>query len=144
MSDAADRIAEIEARRAARKAMNEVAYQEQRAVDLERLDALEVEHGDSNVACVDIDYQGGSPTMAIVVAPNKTYVKRYQDRVRPKRDGRAGDPQAAAEELATVCVCYPDKDVFEFMVDARPGLRVQCGLAALRLAVGREQELGKG
>lgn len=140
---AADKIAEIEARRAKRKAAAAEAYETQRAADLEALDALEVEHGDSNVASVDVDYQPGAPTMAVVKAPSKIYVKRYQDRVKPKRDGRMGDAQEAAEELAAVCVVYPGKEAFDAMVEARPGLRVQCGLAALKLAVGRESDLGK-
>jgi hypothetical protein len=150
VSDAQDRIAAIEAKRAARKAAASTARDEQRAADLERLDELECEHGDSNVSCLDFDFQPGLPTMVIVVAPKRMFIRRYQDRIKPKKDGRQGDAQEAAEELAAVSIAYPDvrteegREVFERMLEHRAGLKVQCGGEALKLAVGREQDSGKG
>lgn len=137
------KLQEIEARRAARKAALAEQEDTQRAEDLEALDALEVEHGDSNIAHVDVAFTPGLPTLAAVKAPSRNVIKRYRDRVKPRKNGQAGDPTEAAIELCGACRVYPDAEVFAQMLEARPGLDSQLGLLALRLAVGVEEEKGK-
>jgi hypothetical protein len=138
-----DELEAIEARRAERKAALDVQRKAQRVIDLAALDALEVEHGDSNVATVDVPYSPGLPTLAAVRCPKPPEVKRYRSRVKPDSKGRPGDPVAAAEELAAVCVVYPDPDAYAALCEARPGIHVQLGVAAIQLAAGRADDAGK-
>lgn len=141
-------IEEIEARRAARRAALEEQRNEQLALDLEALDSAEVEHGDNAVARVDVPFTPGLPTLCIVKTPNRAAIKRYRDRIKPRQSRRGRDSDvdhaAAAIELCGVCLVYPDKEVFERMLDVRPGLDSQLGQIATRLSIGEEEEQGKG
>ena len=136
-------IGEIEARRAERKAKLAAQREEQLAVDIEALDAAELQHGDSNVVRIDVPYTPGLPTLALARTPRPVEVKRYRDSVRPKGD-KAPDAAAAAEQLAAVCRIYPDAETLAKMAEARPGLNVQLGVAAVGLAMGAEAAEGKG
>jgi|GEM_PF-5023240 hypothetical protein len=140
MSEAQDMVAEVEARRAARKAEQASKRAEQRVLDLEALDGLEVEHGDSNVAHLDVDAGPGLPTLAAVRCPRPAEVKRYQARLREKHP----DPVAAAEEIGAACLVYPPAgEQRSALLAARPGLPVQLGTLALELATGRAADEGK-
>lgn len=137
-------VEEIEARRAARKAEAERARSEQRAEDLEAIDALEVEYGDSYVAVIDVPYSPGLPTCAAVRCPKPAEIKRYRARVSIKGDQVRGAHEGA-EELARSTIIYPaDADVRDRLLDSRPTLAVQLGTAALDLAQGKRAEEGKG
>ena len=144
MSDA--KIAEIEARRAARKAALAEQESAQRAVDLEALDAAEVEYGDSNVCHMDVPYTPGMPTLVIARCPKPSEVKRYQDRVKPKANGKASPdaPMDAARELTAVVLVYPSKEVFTELCEQRPSLDLQLGVEALGLAQASRVDEGKG
>lgn len=134
-------LEEIEARRAQRKAKLAEDERAQRALDLEAIDALEVEHGDSSVAVVEMPYTSGLPTCAAVRCPKPAEIKRYQARLREQKP----DPAKAAEELGAVCQVYPpageDRDALHA---ARPGLLVQLGTEAVKLSIGRAESEGKG
>jgi hypothetical protein len=146
MAGATDRIAEIEARRNARKAALLAQEDEQRATDIEALDKAEVEHGDSNVCHMDVPYTPGMPTMVIARCPSPVHVKRYQDRVKPKANGRASPdaPMDAARELTAMVLVYPSKEVFAELVEQRPSLDLQLGVEALGLAQASRADEGKG
>lgn len=133
----------IEARRAERKAALEKQRKAQRVIDLEALDTLEIEHGDSNVAAVGVPFTPGMVTMAIVRVPKPAELKRYRSRITPDSKGHMGDMVAAAEEVAAVCRVYPDTEAYEALCEARPGLHVEMGLKALKLGSGREADEGK-
>lgn len=139
-------VEEIEARRSARKAALAEQERAQLAIDLAALDDLEVAHGDSNVARLDVPYTPGLPTMAVVRVPKPAEVKRYRARLKEKNP----DPQAAADEIGASTRVYPPRppdetpDVFDAMCEARPGLVGQLGVAAMGLAVAREHDEGKG
>lgn len=141
-----DRIAAIEARRKARK--DELAKQEaeQRATDLDALDAAEVKHGDSNVCHLDVPYTPGMPTMVVARCPKPHEVKRYQDRVKPRANGKQSPdaPIEAAVELAALVLEYPNKEAFAELVEQRPELAIQLGLAALGLSRASAADEGKG
>lgn len=139
-----ERLTEIEARRAARKAALARERDEQLATDLEAIDALEQEHGDTNVAVIRLPYTPGLPAAVAAKCPPKAVVKRYRARIKPDKQGRPGDAVAAAQEVVGVCLIYPDKDTFEKLVEARPGIDTQLGTAALNLAAAEEEELGNG
>lgn len=137
---------EIEARRAARKAEQDAAAADALAVDLEAIDALEVEHGDSNVKVLRAPFTPGLPTCVAVRTPKPAETKRYRTRVKPRPENQKYQPDyvAAAEELADCCLIYPDAERYKALCEARPGLGVQVGLLALGLATGSEEAEGKG
>jgi len=134
----------IEAKREARKAELAKKYNEQRAIDLEAIDELEIEHGDSNIRVVDVPFTPGLPTCFAGKCPSPDLVKRYRTRVSPKKDGSTdASPMAAAQEVGAACRVYPDAETWAKLLAARPGIDVQLGLEVLRLAAGRAQEEGK-
>lgn len=138
------KLAAIEAKRAAKQAALQSKRDDQRATDLEALDALETEHGLARVSSVDVPYTPGLPTLAAVRCPTEAEIKRYRARVRPRKDGTT-DLQAAAEEMAESCLIYPaDAAVYAQMQAMVPGLHGQLGVEALGLAVGKAAAEGKG
>jgi len=134
----------MEARRAARKAAAQAARDAQRAIDLAAINDLEIEHGDSNVATLEIPHTDGLPTMLAVKCPPPAYVKRYRDECRARKDGTPGDAIAAAEKLADAMLIYPDAETYARVLEARAGVRVQLGVLAIGLAAGRAESEGKG
>jgi hypothetical protein len=133
-------LAEIEARRAARKEAAAQAKAEQYAKDLEALDALEEEYGAGKVTSLEVAfYSPGLPTMAIVRAPKGIEYKRLRDRARSKNS----DPGLGADELADVCVVYPEPDVYKQMRETFPGIHDSAFVAANKLAEGKAKDEGK-
>lgn len=133
-----------EERRAARKSEARRAYETQRVIDLDAIDALEVEHGDSNVGVINVPFSDGLPTCAAVRCPKPAELKRYRTRVTPKHEKDHPDTAAAAEELAKTCRIYPEPEAFDALCLARPGLAVQLGSKAVTLATGNAEAEGKG
>lgn len=129
-----------EERRAARKEANAKAAAAQREVDLEAIDALEIEHGDANIAIAEITYEAGLPVLSAVRRVNDAELKRYQARL-------ANDPKAtssAAAEVGLSCMEYPAKgEVRDALLKARPALTVGLGVLALKLAAGTAIEEAK-
>ncbi len=151
MSDkktAAERLAEVHARAAERKAESDEAFTEQRILDLEACEAEEARLGASvPTKKVDVVWSPGLPTLVMVRCPLKQELTRYRTDLKLK-DG-APDPKSAtdaAELLAAVCVVYPDRkgDVWKALCEARPGVAAGAGSAAISLAVASAQEEGKG
>ena len=137
---------EIEAARAERKAALAEEQAKQELLDLEALDAAEIQYGDSSVCHVDVAFTPGLPTMAIARTPKPIEIKRYQDMgAKAKRDGGVNVEAAiaAAKALTAVVLVYPDKETFARMVEARPQLDCDVGLAALKLAKGKAADEGK-
>jgi hypothetical protein len=133
-------IAAVEDKRAARKAALAEAREAQRALDLAEIDALEITHGDSNIAVIELPYVDGLPTCAAVRTPKKPEVKRYQDRIKRDKSATA----EAAEEVGKCTLVYPsDPEVQARLLDTRPGLPVQLGVTALNLSTGKDAESGK-
>lgn len=140
----ASRLEEVEARRAKRRAAAKEAADDQKATDLEAIDELEMVHG--VLRYVEVEHAPGLPVLAAVRCPKPVEFKRFQDRVRPKNvDGMLGDTAMATAEIGAVCQVYPvDADIRAQLHEARPGLLVQLGGAALDLARGRAEAEGKG
>ncbi len=133
-----DALDQIEASRAKRKAALAVAQRDQRVHDLKAVDELELRLGDSNVALLEVPFTPGLPTLAAVRCPTSTEIKRYQDRIKPRKDGST-EAIKAAEELAGTCLVYPEAEVYAKLLEARPAIHVQLGAAAVQLAVGRAE-----
>lgn len=134
----------VEERRAKRKAEAAEAAKVQREKDLEAIDALEVDHGDSNIDVVEIPHTPGLPVLLAVRTPTEVEMKRYRATVKPGRDGAPGDSLKATSDLAAVCVVYPDKDLYKKVLAARPGVDASVGLAAVKLCMGKAESEGKG
>lgn len=134
------KIAEIERRRADRKAKQQALCDAQYAIDLEAVDALEVEHGEGSVAVLRVPYTEGLPVLIVVRKPTSAELKRYRARLKEKRP----DMVAAAEELADVVRLYPDADHYSLLRENRPGVHSQLGVESLKLSVAATEEEGKG
>ena len=135
---------EIQVRRAARKAELDKQESVQAAIDLEAIDALEVEYGDNNIAVIVVPFTPGSVTRVACRTPKPEEIKRYRYRVKPKKLGDVPSSQEAASELAAVTVVYPAKEAWDRVLGERPGLDTQLGQRAVALAVGEEESEGKG
>lgn len=138
------RLDAIEAKRNARKAETDAAADDQRATDLEAIDALETEHGDSNVAVLRVPFTAGLPTLVAVRCPAPVELKRFRALVKPPKDGKPVDYVPPTEQLASTCLVYPDKETFAKLCEARPGLHMQLGTSALKLGTAEEDAQGKG
>jgi hypothetical protein len=140
------RLEDIEAKRAARKAASEAAADEQAATDLEAIDALEQEHGYSNVSVLKVAFVGESlPTRVAVRAPSQGEVKRFRTMVAARKvrgQDVPGDHVAASEMLGASCLVYPTRDVLEKLCEKRAGLLAQLGGVALQLAIAQDESEG--
>jgi hypothetical protein len=129
-----------EQRRAARKEANARAAATQRAIDIEAIDAFEIEHGDANIAITEIAYEPGLPVLAATRRASGAELKRYQARI-------ANEPKAtsaAAAEVGLSCILYPPEgEQRDALLEARPALTVGLGVLALGLAAGRAVEEAK-
>ncbi len=135
---------EIQARRNARKEELDKVEDVQAAIDLEAIDALEVEHGDNNIAVIVVPFTPGSVTRVAARTPKPEEIKRYRFRTKPKKLGDMPNTIEAAAELCAVCRVYPNDEQWARVLSERPGLDTQLGQMAVKLAVGSEEEEGKG
>jgi len=139
-----DPVEAIEERRAARKARLEAERKAQLAVDLEAVDKLEVELGDSSVAVIELPFTPGMAALAAVRCPTKHELKRYQDTIRPRNvEGKLGDATAAMTQFGRACLVYPTGAELDKLLEARPGLPTQAGTEAMTLSKGRAEAEGK-
>lgn len=134
---------EIQQRRDKRKADLDKLEEAQAAIDLEAIDALEVEHGYNNIAVIIVPFTPGSVTRVAARTPKPEEVKRYRHRVKPKKLGDVPNAQEGAAELSAVVRVYPDQAAWDKVLSERPGLDTQLGQRAIALAVGSEEEAGK-
>ena len=144
MSDS--KLEEIRKKRAARQAELKAAWEEQRAIDLEAVFALEEQHGASNITIRDVEHTPGLPTLIAARCPDKNEIKRFRDRLKKSsrdNDGKSVDYEGACEEIGACCRVYPDDETYKRLLDARPGIHVPLGAAAVALAGVREAAEGK-
>lgn len=138
------RLARIEAKRAARKANLDAQREEQLATDLEAIDLLEEQYGDSNIRTLEVPFTPGLPVLCAVRTPDPAYIKRHRETLKPKRNAKEDpDAMAAAIVLGAVARVYPDAEVYAKLLEARPGIDVQLGLLAAKLVAGKIEETGK-
>lgn len=134
----------VEKARAEKRGAFEAARDEQKAADLEAIMALEDELGASNVATVEVGFTPGLPVLLAVRCPVPVEVRRYQDRLKPKREGAKIDPTEPTIEIGHVCLVYPEAgELRDRSLAARPGAIVQLGTEALKMALGTAASEGK-
>lgn len=140
------RLDDIKAKRAALLEQRRAAEEDQRATDYEAIYAIEDATGEV-LRVLEVEHVSGLPCTIGVRAPSAHEVKRYHDRLR-LRVSRSGRPETAdaigaQEELGRACTVYPQGEVLDRLEEARPGLRVSAGMAAVALAQAREADEGK-
>lgn len=127
---------------------NDRARKRQRLADLDGIAALRDEFGVTNIVVLDVPYTPGLPTCIAARTPDDPEIKRYRHRLAAgRKPGAEPDPLAgvrASEELADVCRVFPaDVEVYARMKAARPGIHVQLGSAAVKLATASAENEGK-
>jgi hypothetical protein len=136
-------LEEREAARAAKRQAREEKRAAQRLADLDAVEAFEDANPDVACAIINVDAGLDLPTLVLVRCPEKKYHTRYLARLKPKKNGQEPDGFAAHEELASVCVVYPERETYAKLCDALGGLHLQVGVAAAKLAEGKKAEEGK-
>ncbi len=122
--------AKIEDQRAKATAVKEA----QQVIDSEALYEAGEEHGVDKIREVPMtSYIPGLPTMVVIRRPEKMEHKRFTD-ATAKKGADTPEYIKAAEQLASVCVVYPPKEVYEKMCTECPGIKVPIGVAAANLA----------
>jgi hypothetical protein len=140
----AERKAAALERRAKREATLEEARDAQEAVDLEAIEALELEHGYTlNVEFQVQQFVPGFPTIVAIRPPSEAEYKRYFAQVN-KANG-SGDAKVAAHVmLAQVSWVYPaEPEARRAMLAANGGMLASIGNHASKLAELRKSEEGK-
>jgi hypothetical protein len=141
-------LEKLEAARAARKLKNLTASDDQRFVDMQALDAAEIEYGDESVTYLEVPFSPGLPTLIVARIPTENELKVYRHKMKPQQ-GRGGkmheaDTVETAELMADYCVVYPPKgDIREKFYAARPGVKAQIGMHAVMLTLGHKEAVGK-
>jgi hypothetical protein len=139
-----DRIAELEAKRAAKLAERSAARDAQYAIDLEARIELEELHG-TLVAVTAKVHTEGSPTFALVRAPSPVEYKRFVDMVgKASKSGNTSAQRTAAEMMARACWVYPEGDEAQSaMLESYSGLLTTMANTVAALAQGESEEQGK-
>jgi hypothetical protein len=144
-------FAELEARREARRQAHIEAHETQRLLDLERLDALEEEHGYGRVLKVELGTWrdgSGAATMMVLRLPlaSEAVFKRFQQQVSSGKASPASKLEAA-EVLARSCVVYPhpksEADAYNATVEMAPGVLGNLALQIVSAVQGRAEAEGK-
>lgn len=133
MSSKAD---EIRARRAARELATGVLHEDQECIDLEAIDAIEVERGEALVVTRVTRWQPGVVALVAHRCPTSPEFKRFQDMAKGV-GGKPGDPLGATNLIADCCLEYPSKDEYVKALAVCPGVHVSAGTAAIVKVSGR-------
>lgn len=139
-------IEDIKKKRADRKeqAAKDQAAQEEK--DLEALDALEMEHGDSCVAPLRVDhFVKGHPMTIVIKAPSKIQYKRFCDQVGKGVEKNNMAMRREAQDLLAESVwVYPKEDAErKAMLEVYPGLLLSIAIEAQKLVEAKRAEEGK-
>ena len=114
------------------------AEEAQAEIDLAALLDAETEHGEGAVASIRFrGYRRGSPTLAIVIAPERAHYREYLKNVRTGKSDTA--KAEASERLGESCMIYPPhgSEMRQKLLEARPGVFVVAGIETAKLAEGR-------
>lgn len=138
---------EIEKRRTERRAALAQDKEEQALIDLEAYDTLEVEHGDGNVASLEVErFVKGQPTIVVFRAPSGIQYKRFADQVgKAQEKNDVGARRKAQDLLAESCWVYPaEPEARKSMLEEFPGLLISIAIHAAKLVEANRAEEGKG
>ena len=146
MSEEKTKLELLQERREALRKEEEKLEAAQAEIDFAALVSAEEEHGFGSVHSIRFkgSYRRGSPTMAIVVAPERAHYREYLKNVRVGKNDTA--KAEASERLGESCMVYPPhgSEMRAALLAARPGVYVVAGIEAAKLAEGRIEDEKKG
>ncbi len=131
----AQRVAAIEARKAARTAVADAAREEQYATDRERIADLEDQLGiEIHISKQVRQHVPGCPVVVGVRAPGEGEYKRFFSQIN-KSNGNGDAKVSALKMLAEVCWVYPaDPEQRKALLSANSALLASVGNFANKLA----------
>lgn len=147
MSDEKTKLELLQERREALRKEDEKLEAAQAEIDFAALVDAEEEHGFGSVRAIRFKgaYKRGTPTMAIVIAPERGHYREYLKGVlrSGKNDVAKGE---AGERLGESCMIYPPhgSEMRAALLAARPGVYVVAGIEVAKLAEGGAEEEKKG
>ena len=134
-------LEEIQAKRAARQETLAKQADEQKAIDFQALDDAEIKYGDGNITFVELPFvESGTVTLVIARTPKPAEIARFRARVKPKRGGDPVDATEASIELAAVCQVYPERERYDAIVEARPGITTLLAKLCVDLSAGEAKK----
>lgn len=139
---AQQRIDQIEKRRAQRRDDLKAQRLEQYAIDVAALDELEEKHGDTLSKIELAKHVVGFPTFLVFRLPSSGEVKRYHDQIKD-RGKRKGDYVKAGQLLSDSCRLYPEKELYEQVVEHFGMVRDNSAVRLIKASQGKEEEEGK-
>lgn len=142
---AAGALAALKAQRAERAKAADDAADAQRVVDMTAVLELEDTFGASSLKVIHLPATAGLPTLIVVRRAEPAYLKRYRSQQSLTKKGNVdlGSINVAAENVADHSVIYPDAETYARVRETFGGVHAQAGLAAIKLAEGREDDEGK-
>lgn len=145
---AAERLAEVAEKRAAREAVAQAAYDAQRATDEEAIEAILEQHPDVLTSRLDVKHSPGLVTCVLLRCPSRPELARFRQGVKSKNgENTNASATDAAELLAAVVVLYPERkgedSPWKALCDARPAVAANVGVAAIKLAAAADADAGK-
>ncbi len=144
-------LEKIRAERATKKAARDARKEAQLVKDYEAIGELEDKLG-YPLQTLEGWYADGLPAVIAVRCPDQDEMRKYRKDASavPRNTPAAAREQvqqqlarAASKTLAGICVKYPGPEELFALYEARPGLDVRTGLAALNFAMGEEETAGK-
>lgn len=129
------RIKELEERRSQLRDATAKARKEQYAKDLEHILALEEEFGPDRLHVLHMNsFVAGLPTVVVIKPPTPSYMNRFRDQVRRAASGqKTVDMGKARDQLADVCIAFPDAETYARMKEAWTGIHDNAGVEAVKL-----------
>lgn len=130
----------VQKRRADRKDVAAAARDDQLAIDLEAIDALESLHGDAQIKVIHVPHIAGMVAAVALRSPNAAELKRYRDGVKVRKNGQPGDPVEAHELIGSSCRVYPGEEAFDALCEKLTNIRAQVGVEAVALSTGEAEK----
>jgi hypothetical protein len=141
-------IEEVQKRMANRRATYDKARAEQELIDLAAIDALEEARGELLITMTVNTFRTGLPVRVAFRNPAKVEYKRYSDQIfkAQKSNDPAGALKSAHEQLATVCLVYPEPDteLRAQVLEHAAGTIISGGSECAKAVEARRDEEGKG
>lgn len=140
-----ERLAAVDARRAANRAAHAAAHADQQAADMERVADLEEAEGFDRILRINLNgWKAGVGAATLVAArvplSSERYVKRFEETVsKPKSENLK-----ALHALASACLIYPsakdEKALYDATMELAPGLLTNVGTAIVQAVQGNVEE----
>jgi hypothetical protein len=141
-----DAVDAAEARRAKRRAENEASARAQKAIDLQKIEDIELESGvELSLLEANKRFVPGVPVVVGVRPPSSAEYKRFTSAIRLAKDNavKRGDAQ---DQFARACIVYPEvgSDMYKALNEHFPGTLNSVVVVASKLAELATEDEKKG